>query len=90
MFLRSLPIFQGFTKSYINKLKEDLTVNHYIRNAIVYRQDELWGKVYIVKEGEFKESLEVELDEDITGCESLLLEESLPHIVIISLCIEAI
>lgn len=78
LFLRKLPVFQGFTKSYTVKLLSYLKPQRYIRNAIVFRQGDPSGKVYIVREGEFQESAGIRLNENLddAGCESFLSEKT--------------
>lgn len=44
------------------KIKYNFTQKSYIRNSVIYKQDDLPGKVYIVMSGEFQESCQIALN----------------------------
>ena len=52
-FLKSLPIFAGFTKGSLTKLTYNFKEKEFTKGQVVYREGDPINEVYLVTEGEF-------------------------------------
>ena len=77
-FLRTLPLFQKWTKTILKRFQTCISVKDYIRNGIVYKIGDESEKIYIVKSGEFQESFKVMVKDKVNNddCYPLLLKEN--------------
>ena len=52
-FLKSLPIFAGFTKGSLTKLTYNFKEKEFVKGQVVYREGDTINEVFLVTEGEF-------------------------------------
>ena len=61
-FVRGLPLFQKLSRKFIHRLSSLMTEQKFIKNKVVYREQDPAQYIYIVKDGLF--SLTKKLDKD--------------------------
>ena len=72
-FLSDLPLFSGWPRTFLLKVKYDFINKSYIRNSYVYKNGDPSGKVYIVINGEFQETCKISIDQGLNDEDCLLL-----------------
>ena len=60
-FLHSLPFFTNWSNTALTKVKYNFVLKDCIRNTIVYKQGDLPSKVYVIVQGEFRETCRIPL-----------------------------
>ena len=63
-FLHNLPLFQSWPEDILLNLKYHFLKKIFIRNAYIYNQGDVADKVYIISNGEFRESSTITLNNE--------------------------
>lgn len=66
-FVRGLPLFSKLSRKFIHRLSSLMTEQQYIKNKVVYKEQDSAQYIYIVKEGLFSLTKKLEKDKGMLG-----------------------